>query len=420
LSGECKECRRRELTGKGNTPQRAVATMGGRDQETAPAIVHEVLHSHGAPLDADARRFFEPRFGFDFSRVRIHTDARAAKSARTVNALAYTFGNDIAFAAGQYAPRAASGQRLLAHELAHVAQQSAGPRANSNLRLASPTHRGELEANSAARQVLAGSQPSAMATVPAMVQRFTASLGSGDKVLIHPEKGDKDADLDKVLCPAITDRKIGKRKDIDVTGCLPKSTIKAMGMGPYNCSDFVRSSLGDFPASKSQDLDRMLTPKLWDELLKKAFTIRGLAVVKKSGKVEPAEGTSWKQRDPQMGDIAFMRGGIRLNKGEKEPSAKGDNFTVSWDHVGIFIVRSRNGFDYHFAKDGDENPIGVYHTGSGEEETMIPGAYVKGAETLAAYLAPSPEPKKEKKTEAPPKKAPASKTPEPKKPPEKK
>ncbi len=396
-------------------PQRAVATVEGRDQETAPAIVHEVLHSHGAPLDADARLFFEPRFGFDFSRVRIHADSRAAESARTVNALAYTVGNDIVFAAGQYAPRAAPGQRLLAHELVHVAQQPLGPRANPNLRLASPTHRGELEANRAARQVLADSQPSAMASVPPMVQRFTASLGSGDKVLIHPEKGDKDADLDKVLCPAITDRKIGKRKDIDVTECLPKSTVKAMGLGPYNCSDFVRSCLGDFPAPKSKDLDRMLTPKLWDELLKKAFTIRGLAVVKKDGTVEPAEGTSWKQRDPRMGDIAFMRGEIRLNKSEKEPSAKGDNFTVTFDHVGIFIVRSRKGFDYHFAKDGDENPIGVYHTGSGEEEGMIPGAYVKGAATLAAYLAPPAEPKKEKRTEAPPKKAPAPKTPEPKK-----
>ena len=394
-----------------------VAQQRHAPAEIAPAIVHEMLHAHGAPLDANARRFFEPRFRFDFSRVRIHTDARAAESARAVNALAYTVGNDIVFAVGQYAPRTASGRQLLAHELAHVTQQSVGPRANPNLRLASPIHQGELEANSAARQVLTNSQPSAMTPVPLMVQRFTASLGSGDKVLIHPEKGDKDADLDKVLCPTIKDRKIGKRKDIDVTECLPKSTVKAMGLGPYNCSDFVRSSLGDFPASKSPDVDRMLTPKLWDELLKKAFTIRGLAVVKEDGTVERAKDITWKQRDPRMGDIVFMRGGIRLKKGEKEPSAKGDNFTVSWDHVGIFIVRSRNGFDYHFAKDGDENPLGVYHTGSGEEEGMA-GAYVKGVATLAAYLAPPEEPKTEKKTETPPKKAPAPKTPNPKKSPD--
>src|SRR5262249_43583700 len=62
----------------------------------------------------------------DFSRVRVHTDGKAAESARAVNALAYTVGADIVFAGGQYAPSTASGQRLLAHELAHVVQQSAG------------------------------------------------------------------------------------------------------------------------------------------------------------------------------------------------------------------------------------------------------------------------------------------------------
>jgi hypothetical protein len=70
-----------------------------------------------------------------------------------------------------------------------------------------------------------------MAPAPPMLQRFTASLGAGNKVSIHPEKGDKDADLDRVLCPAVKDRKIGKRTAIDVTDCLPASTVKAMGLG---------------------------------------------------------------------------------------------------------------------------------------------------------------------------------------------
>lgn len=78
----------------------------------------------GQPLDSNTRAFFEPRFGYDFSQVRLHTDARAAESARAVNALAYTVGRDVVFAAGQYAP-AAGGRRLLAHELSHVVQQGA-------------------------------------------------------------------------------------------------------------------------------------------------------------------------------------------------------------------------------------------------------------------------------------------------------
>jgi lysozyme family protein len=69
------------------------------------------------------RNFFEPRFGYDFSHVRIHTDARAAASARAVNALAYTVGRNIAFGDGRYTPETLEGKRLLAHELTHVVQQ---------------------------------------------------------------------------------------------------------------------------------------------------------------------------------------------------------------------------------------------------------------------------------------------------------
>lgn len=76
----------------------------------------------GQPLPGSVRAFLEPRFGYDFSGVRIHTDAKAAESARAVSALAYTLGQDIVFASGQYAPHTTSGQRLLAHELTHVVQ----------------------------------------------------------------------------------------------------------------------------------------------------------------------------------------------------------------------------------------------------------------------------------------------------------
>jgi hypothetical protein len=66
----------------------------------------------------------ESRFSHDFSQVRVHTDARAADSAGAVGALAYTVGNDVVFAVGQYAPMTDAGRRLLAHELAHTIQQS--------------------------------------------------------------------------------------------------------------------------------------------------------------------------------------------------------------------------------------------------------------------------------------------------------
>ena len=90
----------------------------------APPIVHEVLRSVGQPLDATTRSYFEPRFGHDFSGVRIHADAAAEESARELNARAYTVRHNIVFGAGRFAPGTEEGRRLLAHELTHVIQQS--------------------------------------------------------------------------------------------------------------------------------------------------------------------------------------------------------------------------------------------------------------------------------------------------------
>ncbi|HEV2275906.1 MAG TPA: DUF4157 domain-containing protein [Acidobacteriaceae bacterium] len=90
----------------------------------APPIVHEVLGSPGHPLDPATRDFFEPRFDADLSRVRIHADPKAAKSAAAVHAHAYTVGRHIVFAAGKHMPWALDGRSLLAHELSHVIQQS--------------------------------------------------------------------------------------------------------------------------------------------------------------------------------------------------------------------------------------------------------------------------------------------------------
>lgn len=99
---------------------------GQNDVAEVPPIVHDVLRSPGQPLDAEMRAFMEPRFGHDFSQVRVHADAQAAESARAVSALAYTVGRDVVLGAGKYAPRTNVGLRLMAHELAHVVQQGEG------------------------------------------------------------------------------------------------------------------------------------------------------------------------------------------------------------------------------------------------------------------------------------------------------
>ena len=100
-------------------------TVSGKSATASPAVEIQIkgMNGGGAPLPQSTRSFFEPRFGRDLSDVRVHTDARAADSAESVNALAYTLGRNVVFGAGQFAPTTTAGQKLLAHELTHVLQQ---------------------------------------------------------------------------------------------------------------------------------------------------------------------------------------------------------------------------------------------------------------------------------------------------------
>jgi hypothetical protein len=110
--------------------QRFSQSTGQIQMNVVPPSVDQALASPGKPLEAPLRRDVEHRFGHDFSHVRVHTGDMADRSARDITAHAYTSGHDIVFAHGQYEPSQRSGRRLIAHELAHVLQQSgsSGPR----------------------------------------------------------------------------------------------------------------------------------------------------------------------------------------------------------------------------------------------------------------------------------------------------
>jgi hypothetical protein len=120
---KCTECEVEDQAGQRPSLQRKATAISSRTAAMAPPIVHEALRTPGQPLDRATRAYFEPRFGRDFTQVRVHTDTQAAASAQAVNAGAYTVGHDIIFGTGQYRPAAQSGWKLLAHELTHVLQQ---------------------------------------------------------------------------------------------------------------------------------------------------------------------------------------------------------------------------------------------------------------------------------------------------------
>jgi hypothetical protein len=136
----------------------------------APPVVNDVLRSPGRPLDPDTRAFMEPRFGYDFSKVRVHADSQAAKSAEAVNAQAYTVGSNIVLGRDQNGANKPN-PRLLAHELAHVVQQG-GQFGGGSLQVAPAHDSAEVAADRAAEQVLSGGRTApSNASSAAAVQR---------------------------------------------------------------------------------------------------------------------------------------------------------------------------------------------------------------------------------------------------------
>jgi len=127
-----------------------------QNTEVAPDLHSRIkgLQGDGQPLAKSERRFFEPRFGTDFSQVRLHTGSRASESARAIRARAFTTGRDIFFGSEEYAPGTNKGQRLLAHELTHVIQQQ-----SSLIKLVQCEFEDDFEGRDSVR-VTAGARPS--------------------------------------------------------------------------------------------------------------------------------------------------------------------------------------------------------------------------------------------------------------------
>ena len=250
---------------------------------SAPPIVHEVLGGSGQPLDSSTRAFMEPRFGHDFGNVRVHFDARAAASARSVNALAYTVGHDIVFSDGAFAPDDPSGRSLLAHELTHVVQQSGAHTAQGQLQR-QPDETSTKEsppaktppaktapAKAPPRKTLksegvdlndpvAGGTAAIIDTVLARNQKLAPYIGARIKGLKIAEKGKfvhdtNDTNFDNAYRDAY---------DLDAGATVPKST---MGFLNTKKSEIHLRSNALFGTALHEAVHRLASPRLYGEFL---------------------------------------------------------------------------------------------------------------------------------------------------------
>jgi Domain of unknown function (DUF4157) len=139
--------------------------------DDADQAIASAAATSGTPLPASTMTKFESSLGADLSGVRIHTGAESQAAAHSVSALAYTVGQDIHFAAGQYDPASPQGEHLLAHEVAHTVQQAGGaPTRQHKLALSAPADHSEREADRAADAMVAGA-PFALGASPAIAAR---------------------------------------------------------------------------------------------------------------------------------------------------------------------------------------------------------------------------------------------------------
>lgn len=171
-----------------HTSDGATCESCAQEKAEAPAIVHDVLRSAGDPLDPSTRNDMQRRFHADFSRVRMHSDEAAARSAKAVNARAYTVGRHIVFGPGSNARSGGPRRHLLAHELTHVVQQGAADIPAGTIPLSRGDERAEHEAETNAATLSRWAAPAVSVTAPTLQRK------DADEKATDPLDNDKDDD----------------------------------------------------------------------------------------------------------------------------------------------------------------------------------------------------------------------------------
>jgi Domain of unknown function (DUF4157) len=188
VDGECAACRAKRLA-------RQRQGTGAVQPDQASASVQHAGAVVGRSLEAGTRASMEGHFGHDFSRVRIHTDSTSARAARSLDAHAYTVGQNIYFASGRYDPASPAGKGLLAHELTHTIQQRhASTVVQAAYAMDSPDTAPEREAEAAALAVVSGTRPRISGSVPYLAPQRQAADPSRQSVSLTVPGGHVDVE----------------------------------------------------------------------------------------------------------------------------------------------------------------------------------------------------------------------------------
>jgi hypothetical protein len=311
-------------------------SLGDYEGIAAPPTVHKALHSSSQALDPAMRGFMESRFGHDFSRVRIHTDARAYESADALRARAYTIGDDIVFSRGAYAPGTGRGRFLLAHELAHVVQQrNIRPSLQAKLEIGDPFDRAEHEADAVAHAALATThmpQAEAVRYIP----RISAQSLSHPVLRRVPQDtwgGTFDTDRYKLLGPE-PDKSGGSRYGIDIQiSFKPNDKVDAEKIALVQTAQTL---LDGKPVSVHADKKNDVTPS---RMIPEFESGQGTHIDAQPESRTPLYGMA----DPTKGnELADSGTGRLMQLGSRRPGVKPENAIIV-DRSGLSVPNRSEG-----------------------------------------------------------------------------
>ena len=277
ISGQCEECGGEKLLRR---------HAAGHALAAVPPIVHEVLRSPGQPLDASTRDFMEPRFGHDFSHVRVHADTRAAESTRAVNAHAYTVGQHIAIADATFDPRSQAGRRLLAHELTHVVQQANQASSAADITIGAASDPFEIEAEHAADQMMSSSpiHLQGLQLKGATLQRDEAKKARIDVAIVLDDDSYSEAGAYASTVLRVYDIEDAKKK-LKALGS-PIGTLFVLSHATSEGEVKFESNIGTLSWVKISDLGKGLKGALSADQAPNTIDFQGCKVGEAGGEVE--------------------------------------------------------------------------------------------------------------------------------------
>lgn len=221
--------------------------------------VREVIGSRGRFLEESVRQEMEGRFSYDFSKVRVHTDERAAASAESLDALAYTVGNHIVFNREQYAPATYRGIQTLSHELVHVVQQQGAPGVSSAILLGNMEDTAEHEAYRLSRMGFSGQRPAVRRPLSLMCQPRsleTIPLGERRAIQVSTVAVTVPAARIEAFFRLLPSGNPGERRSISgVTNSFAANVPAALHVGLSSVGAWIQGDTNGLPLNSSIEVD---------------------------------------------------------------------------------------------------------------------------------------------------------------------